>query len=58
MCELCKNGENIINFIMGANITSKYAVYDLGMIENVKFCPMCGRKLREEDQGEIESCFR
>lgn len=46
-CNICSNGENSINSISLINVTSKYATFDLGLDENVRFCPRCGRKLKE-----------
>lgn len=46
-CSLCGNGDVIINHISGMNVTSKWARYDLGGVDNVRFCPCCGRKLKE-----------
>lgn len=51
MCELCRNGENKINFISGANITSQYATFDSGLIKSVNFCPACGKSLKEDVGG-------
>lgn len=45
-CSLCKNDKNFkINFISGMNCTSSYSTFDFGMINDIKFCPKCGRKL-------------
>lgn len=45
-CNLCKGDKKFkINFIMGMNCTSRYAVFDLGRMDDVKFCPECGRRL-------------
>lgn len=53
MCGLCRNGENKINFISGANITSYCATFDVGLIKNVNFCPVCGKPLNEESRGKM-----
>lgn len=45
-CDLCKNDNNFrINFISGMNCTSSYATFDFGLIDDIQFCPRCGRKL-------------
>ena len=45
-CPLCKNDKNFkINFISGMNCQSSYSTFDLGMTDNIRFCPRCGRKL-------------
>lgn len=46
-CSLCRNGESRINSISLINITSKWARYDLGRVDDVRFCPCCGRRLKE-----------
>ena len=46
-CVLCKNDKNFkINFISGMNCSSTHAVFDLGRLDQVEYCPKCGRKLR------------
>ena len=45
-CNICSDGLNRINSISSLNITSKFATFDLGRIEEINFCPKCGRKLR------------
>lgn len=46
-CNLCKDDKHFkINFISGMNCTSSYATFDLGMTNNIKFCPECGRQLK------------
>lgn len=49
-CTLCYDGGSKIRYISGMNMQSKYACYDIGRVENVKFCPRCGRKLKEREQ--------
>ena len=45
-CSLCKNDEKFkINSISTMNCTSRYATFDLGRMEDIGFCPSCGRKL-------------
>jgi hypothetical protein len=44
-CTLCNNGDNKIVAIYGLNILSKYAIYDIGKLEDINYCPKCGRKL-------------
>ena len=45
-CTLCKNDKKFkINSISTMNCTSRYATFDLGRMDDVKFCPQCGRKL-------------
>ena len=45
-CNLCKDDKNFkINFISGMNCTSNCSTFDLGMTNNIKFCPECGRQL-------------
>lgn len=45
-CSLCKNDKKFkINSISTMNCTSSYAKFDLGRIEDIRFCPRCGRKL-------------
>ena len=47
-CSLCNNGENSINSISGLTITSPYSIYDLGWLDDVEYCPCCGRKLKQK----------
>lgn len=42
---LCNNGDNKIVAIYGLNILSKYALYDIGKLEDINYCPKCGRRL-------------
>lgn len=45
-CVLCKNDKNFkINFICGMNCTSNRTTFDIGITDNVRFCPKCGRRL-------------
>ena len=44
-CSLCNDGQVRINFISAMNVTSRYATYDLGRLDKVKFCPKCGKRL-------------
>lgn len=45
-CSLCRNDKKFkINSISIMNCTSSYATFDLGRIEDIRFCPRCGRQL-------------
>lgn len=45
-CSLCRGDKNFkINSISTMNCTSSYATFDLGRMNNIKFCPECGRQL-------------
>ena len=44
-CTLCNNDDNRIVTIYGLNILSKFAIYDIGKLEDINYCPKCGRKL-------------
>ena len=46
-CSLCNDGKNSINFISGLTMTSPYSIYDLGRLDDVEYCPCCGRKLKK-----------
>lgn len=52
-CSLCNNGENSINSISGLTITSPYSIYDLGWLDDVEYCPCCGRKLKKAESKII-----
>ena len=52
-CSLCNNGENSINSISGLTITSPYSIYDLGWLDDVEYCPCCGRKLKKVESKII-----
>ena len=45
ICNICNNGKNKINSISTMNISSKWATFDLGMLNEVNFCPKCGKRL-------------
>lgn len=42
---LCNDGQARINFISTINITSKWSIYDVGRLDQVNFCPKCGKRL-------------
>ena len=44
-CSLCNDGKVRINSISTMNITSQWAMYDVGRLDNVNFCPKCGKRL-------------
>lgn len=44
-CSLCNDGQVKINYISTMNITSQWSTYDLGRLEEVNFCPKCGKIL-------------
>lgn len=52
-CLLCNNGRNSINFISGLTMTSPYSIYDLGHLDDVEYCPCCGRKLKKAESKII-----
>lgn len=52
-CSLCKNGENSIQYISGLTMRSPYSVYDLGGLDDIKYCPCCGRKLKKAESKII-----
>ena len=44
-CSLCNDGQVRINSISTMNITSQWATYDIGRLDQVNFCPKCGMRL-------------
>lgn len=44
-CSLCNDGQVKINYISTMNITSQWSTYDLGRLNEVNFCPKCGKIL-------------
>lgn len=44
-CSLCNDGKVKINFISTMNVTSQWSTYDLGRLDEVNFCPKCGKRL-------------
>lgn len=52
-CSLCNDGENSVSFISGLTILSPYSIYDLGRLDDVEYCPGCGRKLKKAESKII-----
>ena len=60
-CKLCHDGTVIINSIFGLSMTSRYSTYDIGTLEDIRFCPKCGRKMEKLPVSwstAFEDCFR
>lgn len=45
ICNVCNDGQNRINSINAINISSQWATFDLGRLDEVNFCPKCGKRL-------------
>lgn len=58
MCEYCENGKGLGDSIKGDGVFIEgsilYGIYDSGYCNceaEINYCPMCGRKLKEADDG-------